>query len=143
MAIVLNAAGEGQLLNDLFNTAGLAGLKLKLYTNTLTLTNSNVAGSFTEPTGVGYTATTLNRGASTWTVSSASSPATATYTAQAFTFTGSASIQGYFVTDSTGTYVVWAEAFPSAVPVSSALGLTVTPRFGLGNVGTGTGSAGA
>jgi hypothetical protein len=85
---------------------------------------------------------TLSRGPGTWSIANAASPAAATYPSQSFAFTSAVTIQGYYVTDVTGANVVWAEAFPAPVAVSAAIGLAIIPRFGLGNVGTGTGPAG-
>ena len=93
-----------------------ADLKLKLFSNNYQPNKNSVIASFTEVTGGGYTSKTL--ATASWTFTS-SGLAIATYTAQTFSFTGtiggSGSVYGYYVTDTAGTTLYWAENLPSAV----------------------------
>jgi len=127
MALLSNAAGEGQLLTDILTNAST--WKLRLYSNNYTPTNSDTVSNYTEATFTGYSAITLTRSVSgsTWTITSSSSPASASYPAQTFSATSAQTIYGYYITDSGGTKVIYAEKFASAISLTNPSSLNVTP----------------
>jgi len=112
------------VLNAYFTTG--QDLKLHLYTNNYAPTDVSTVSSFTEAAGGGYAAITLT--GANFTNSIVGGIAQAAYATQTFTFTGpltdNAGVYGYYVTDSTNTYLLWAEQNldgnddPYAIPVS-------------------------
>lgn len=138
MAGVLADAGATILLKRAFNKVFASGgddCVVKLFTNNYTPLTTSVAGDFTEAAGGGYAAITLTAGS--FTVSTSSSPRTATYAQQTFTFTGaltgSAVIYGYFVVDEDGVLLFAEKASSTFTPATSGDTYKVTPSFALAN----------
>lgn len=101
------------------------GLKLHLFTNNYTPVASSVLSNFTECADASYAAVALTPGS--WSITNVSGVATASYPLQTFSFTSSATIYGYYVTDTSTTKVVWAERFGGApLSFSSSLPLDLT-----------------
>lgn len=109
MALLAPSQGDYLMLQYVTHKLGNADLKLHLFNNNVTPSKSDTLTTYTESTASGYAAITLT--GSSWTVSTTSGVTTASYPQQTFTFTGSDSIYGYFVTDGSTTTVLWAEAF--------------------------------
>lgn len=127
MAIVVNNAGAGRVLELLAGKTAIADLTLHLYSNNLTPGESDVLGSFTEVTGGGYAPKTLTNATGTVTVAD---PAQLAYPQQTFAFSsvpGVPDVYGYYVRH--GSIVVYAERLASAPFTITAAGdeVRVTP----------------
>jgi hypothetical protein len=114
MALLTVDVGEVELLSRAVNKTAPDNLRLKLYSNDKTPADADTVASYTEVTGSGYADKVLT-GAS-WTVSSITNVATASYAQQSFDFTGAANVYGYYVTNNAGTILLWAERFTSPTP---------------------------
>lgn len=130
MAIVVPNSIEEVIAQYILTTADL---KLRLYSNNYAPAENAVIASFTEVTGGGYAAKTLSSGS--WTIT-IGNPTEGVYAAQTFSFTGtiggSGVVYGYYVTNTAGTTLYWAESLPSAVnPFTPGNGsyVRITPRF--------------
>ncbi len=111
MALITPNAGAQEIAKRALNFSATGDVKLKLYSSNTTLSETTVVGDLTEATFTGYSAVTLT-GAS-WTVTSAD-PASASYAQQTFTSSAGSqnqNIYGYYVTNSGGTILLWAETF--------------------------------
>lgn len=132
MALLVPNTAEAILLGRMLNNLTPSDCKLKLYTNDRTPAEADVLGSYTESTGSGYAAIALT-GAS-WTITTVTGTTTASYAQQTFTYTGAeASIYGYYVVDSAGSNLLWAERFsdgPYAIP-SGGGSVKITPQISL------------
>lgn len=132
MTLLVPDAGEVKMLDDLLATASPGSQTLKLYTNNYDAVEGSVAGNFTESGASGYAAKVLAR--ATWgAAASAAGVTTKAYPAQTFTFTGAATVVGYFVIDTTSGTILWAERLFAGAGQSFASGdsLTVTPQITL------------
>ena len=108
MALNFPDAGENLSLEMIVNKTAPQNLVLKLYSNNITPSDTDVAGTYTEATFAGYAAITL-AGAS-W---NAAAAGTITYNAQQ-TFTRSSSgapesIYGYYVVQFTSGTLLYSE----------------------------------
>lgn len=96
-------------------------LVAKCYTNSATITEATVLADLTESTN--YTDQTLTGG--DWTVSYTGGKGQAVYdNTFTFTFTGSDTIRGIYITDSTETILISAKDFGFDLPVVSGSELT-------------------
>lgn len=108
MLLVPNG-GEAILLNYLTNKDAPEDLVARLFSTNLTPAEGDVVGDYTEVTGFGYAAKTLNGAA--WTVTPGA-PSSASAAQQTWQFTGAAgNVYGYYFTRLTGGELVWAERF--------------------------------
>lgn len=136
MALTLADVGADQILKAYFNNAWPAAnknLSLKLFVTNVTPADTDTASSYTEASGGGYAAITLNNGS--WTVTVGNDPSDATYTEQTFTFTGALTtntvVYGYYVVDADAV-LIWAEKFGTTfTPANNGDTLKVTPKFQL------------
>jgi hypothetical protein len=112
MALVVPDEGERRMLEYIVNKSSPTNLTLRLYTNNVDLSDEGFgSGDFSEPSGNGYFANSLQ--GSNWVVSTTSGISVASYSIDlAFNFTAAVDLYGYYITDSSGT-VMWAEEFPS------------------------------
>jgi hypothetical protein len=132
MAFIVPDIGEVQLLKRLLGIGGTANgsLTLRLYENDPTIDENTTIGLLTECTAAGYASITL-AGAS-WAVPITVSGQTSTsYAQQTFSFTGAATVHGYYITD--GSNLVLVERFASAPFVVPAAGgqIAITPTMNL------------
>lgn len=129
MPLVVPAVGEQYALAVLLNKQIASDLVLRLFTNDVTPGNSDTSATYAEVSSGGYAAKSL-AGAS-WSITGGS-PATATYAAQTWVFSGwVGSVYGYYVTRSAGGGLVWAERFfdgPYNVVLAGDT-ISVTPVF--------------
>jgi hypothetical protein len=116
MALTVSDMGEVEFLTRVLT---YEGSKLKLYTNNATINESATAGTFTECAVEGYAQKTLL--ATTWTFTTTAT-VTASYAEQEFLLTTAVSCYGYLVTNSAGTTLLWAEAFPSVYTIPTGGG---------------------
>lgn len=108
MTLRIPNSGEGIALQAMLGKTAMTTLTLRLYSNNVTISDTTVAGSFTEVTGSGYAAQALT--AANWTVTEGT-PTSAQYPQATFTFTGAAgNVYGYYITNAAGTLLL-AEAF--------------------------------
>lgn len=135
MALIVPNPSEVTLLQAALGFITPANQLLKLYVNNATLSDTTVAGDLTEMSTLGYAAKTLTKGS--WSVTTVSNVATATYAQQTWTFTAGTMVTayGYFVTDATSGLLLWAEAFSSAKAVQYAGDqILITPTITLSKV---------
>jgi hypothetical protein len=132
MALVVPDVGEVELLSRMLNKSTPDDVVLHLYTNNKTPAEGDVVGDYTESTGAGYGAITLT--GTTWGVSTTAGTTTASYAQQTFTYTGAdPNIYGYYVTNTAGTTLLWAEIFsdgPYSIP-SGGGSVKITPKIEL------------
>jgi len=129
MALVVPNSGEAEMLSRILGNA-TGDVVLHLYNNDYTPLEGSTVGDFAENSEGEYSAKTLAAGS--WTISG--DPTTATYnTEQEFAVTsGGISAYGYFVTDSGGTILLWAERFVDGLyDVPSAGSIYITPKIQL------------
>lgn len=135
MAVIVPNAAEIVLLKAALNHTAAQNQVLKLFTNNYTPVAGSTESDFTEAAGGGYTSKSLT--GSSWTVTTnGSGEAEAVYAAQTFTFTGAltgtATVYGYFVVNSSSGLLLWAERFSSSyTPAVNGDAITFTPTFQL------------
>lgn len=120
MALLVPTVGENTLIGFMLGKTTAGNQILRLFTSNTTPQDSDTAATYTEMTGLGYTAITLTK--TTWDIAQDGGVAKATYPQVTFTFTaGSAqTVYGYFVTDATTGTLLWSERFDTAKTVSLA-----------------------
>jgi hypothetical protein len=133
MAIVVPNNSEIFLLKYLLNIEEVDDPVLKLFSNDITPSETTVLGDFTETTDPSYSPATLV--AINWTISTVEGIAVAEYPQLTFTFSTSADIYGYFVTNNAETELLWAlrSACVNSLPISGG-NIFVTPRFGVRSI---------
>ena len=118
MALVVPNVGEVLLLSYSLNKIAPGDdVKLKLFKNDVTPDEDTVIGGLTEADTAGYSAIALAK--ADWTVASVGDVTTAAQPQKTFTLTGAGSHYGYYITDTAGTGLLWAERFsdaPHAIP---------------------------
>lgn len=133
MSIVFPNDAEVLLLKYMLNHTSATDTKMHLYTSNITPAESDVIGDYTpnEASDGSYTPASLT-GAS-WTFSSVGGTTTASYAQQSFSFSSSANVYGYYVTDNSDTNLLWAERFnvaPFQIP-SEGGEIAITPELEL------------
>jgi len=109
MPMTITNVAKGRMLQMRLNTLAPQDLVLRLYSNDKTPAVGDVAGDYTEVTGGGYAAITLDP--ADWTVTEAS-PATAALVEQVFAFASAVgNVYGYFVTEAVSGLLLGAERF--------------------------------
>jgi hypothetical protein len=111
MALVVPNVGEVKLLSYMLNVIAPPNTVLRLFSNNYTPDANATTASVTEVAASGYAAVTLT--SATWTVATSSGVATASYPEITFTFSTSATVYGYYVTD-TSSNLLWLERFTAA-----------------------------
>ena len=124
MALVTADEGEVQMLTWVFANSTI----MHLFTNDVTPAAGSTVATFTEATDGNYEEKTLT--GDNWSISTVSNVGTAEYAQQTFSFGGTATVYGYYVTDSAGTTLLWAERFSAAASFGASGGtINVTPKF--------------
>jgi len=126
MALLVPDEGEAAMLELILaeNTG------LRLYTNDKTPAEGDGTADYTEASEAGYSAATLTGGS--WTVATDTGTTSGTYAQQDFEFTEAATVYGYFVTDSAGSTLLWAERFGTTAVLGSGGGtISVNPSIEL------------
>ncbi len=130
MTLKIPTAAQGSLLKDMLGVTVPANLTLKLFTNNITPSASDVVATYTEFTAImGYVAKTLTK--TSFTEADVSGTATAAYAAQTWTFTagGPVTVYGYYVVGA-DALLRWAELFATPLTVTNAGdAITVTPQL--------------
>lgn len=116
MPLTVPNVGEVLLLSYAVNLIPSGDLKLHLYTAIASpLDEDTVIGDFTEAILDGDAEpAVLPLDGDLWVVETALGVTTASYPQQEFVFTDASTNLGYYVTDSAGTGLLWAEAFSDA-----------------------------
>lgn len=133
MALVAPDAGRVALLDYALSTPTPEAQSLRLYTNNFDPVVGSVTADFTEASGSGYAAKPLAR--ATWGGAVTAAGVTSkSYAAQAFTFSGTITIVGYFIVGATSGTILWAERIYTGAgqAFNAADTLTVTPKIQMG-----------
>ncbi len=136
MALTIPNASEVTLLQFALGHSVPGNQLLKLFTNNVTPGDTDVASTYTEMTGQGYSAKTLTKG--NWSVVSSNGVGTATYAAQTWTFSGGTAVTayGYYIVDATSGLLLWAEPFGTAKVIQNVGDqIIITPAFTLSKAG--------
>lgn len=131
MPLLVPDVGEVNLLSRMVNKIATGDVKLRLFKNNYTPVEAATAASFTQANAAGYAEQTLT--GATWTVATNAGVTEASYPERTFNFTAADTIYGYYVVDSAGTTVLWAERFDGApfnIPAGGG-SVKVTPRIRL------------
>lgn len=121
MALVIPSASEKTLLDFTLGVTTPGNQIMRLYTNNVSIADTDTASTYAEMTTLGYVAKTLTKTSWTTVAGSTGNPATSTYATQTWTFTAGTpvSVYGYFVTDAGTGLLLWSEAFASAKVVGN------------------------
>lgn len=127
MALLVPDVGEVKALDSWLSTTSPEAQKLGVYTSNTTPAEGDTFATYTEATGNGSDAKSLAR--ATWNAASTSAGTTSkTYPQQTFSLTGSFTIYGYLVRETTSTVLLWAEKlFASGQAFVSGDALKITP----------------
>ena len=117
MAIMIPDVGEVLALKLIVNKTAQADLRLHLFSNSVTPAESDTILTYTENAESGYAAATLT--GSSWSVSNGGGTTTGTYPQVDFTFDEAATINGWFITDSSDTILMMSQAFNETVNILS------------------------
>jgi len=131
MPLVVPNDGEDLALKALLNNTAGQDQTLKLFSNNITPSETDVAATYTEVTGGGYASKSLT--GANWTFTPGA-PSSAQYNAtQTFTFTGaiggSGTVFGYFVVQTGTGKLLWAEAKSSFTPAVNGDNIAMTPAI--------------
>lgn len=134
MALVVPDVSEVALLKRMLGYSATGNEILRLYTNDLTPTeNTSLVGTNapTESGVSGYAAITLTAGS--WAVSTVAGTTSGIYAEQTYTYSTSETLYGYYVTDTSGTNLLWIERFTGApfILPSSGGQVAITPTINL------------
>ena len=132
MSLLVPDVGEQEMLKRILNYSATGDLVLHLYTNDVTPAEGDTVSTYTESTAAGYGASTLT--GTDWTITTTTGTTEASYPQVTFTYTDTEpNVYGYYVTDSGGTILIWAERFsdgPYNIP-SSGGEIKITPKIQL------------
>ena len=137
MTLKVPDVGEIKLLSFALGVATPGNQTLKLFVSNTTPADADTAGTYTEMSTQGYASKTLTK--TSWTVSTISNVASATYAQQTWTFDGTGgvtNVYGYYIIDSTTSVLLYAERFaagPYAVTNNGDI-IRVTPVVTLSTV---------
>lgn len=124
MALLTVNEGEVELIDRMLATS----VVMKLYTNDKTPAATDEVDDYTEATDGNYEEATLTGG--NWSTSAVSGVGTAEYAQQTFSFGGTTTVYGYYVTNVAGDTLLWAERFSPASTFGSSGGtVNVTPKI--------------
>jgi hypothetical protein len=132
MALILTDVGAQQILKKYFKNQSPAGgnnLRLKLFTNDITVSDGTVTTDLTEATGGGYAEATL--ATTDGTISVVSGIAQIAYPQSQFVFTGALTsaptIYGYYIVDADNNLIFVERAPVGYTPLSNGDMYAVTP----------------
>lgn len=131
MAYAVPNNSEVYMLEYILNKTAPQNLDIRLFTNNITPTETDVAATYTEAAGGGYALIQLTAGS--WTIV-AGAPSLATHTQVTWTFTGAVgNIYGYYITRRTTGELMWAERFNNGPYNIQNNGdeIRITPRLSL------------
>lgn len=112
MPLISPDLGEVALLQYIVNMVPPTNPVMHLYTNNYTPNENATLATLAEASQSGYAPITLV--GSNWTTTLVTGSSTAVYSEQTFSFTTGVNVYGYFVTDTTGTKLLWLERFSGA-----------------------------
>jgi hypothetical protein len=131
MTLLVTNEGAQELLRRGLGYSATGDLKLRLFKNDMTPAKANTTASYTQADFTGYAEKTLT--GTNWTVTNAN-PAAGSFAEQTFTSSAGSQNQpvyGYYVVNSAGTIVVFAERFTDGPYTITNNGdaIKVTPNF--------------
>lgn len=131
MTLLVPNVGEIEMLKRALNFSATGDVKLRLYKTDVTPVEVDTVSTYTEAAATGYAAITLT-GAS-WSVANVGGVTTAQYALQTFAVTTQETYYGYYLTDSAGTTLIWAEKFSDGPYAMGTAGgsVKVTPKITL------------
>jgi hypothetical protein len=130
VTLLAPSVGEACLLDNALSQTTPEALTLKLYSNNKTPAAGDIASGYTEVSGGGYASKSLTRAG--WNAASGTPAAKQYGTAQAFNFTGTVTVYGYFIVGATSGTLYWAELmYPSGQTFNNGDSCTVTPKITL------------
>src|SRR3990167_11508210 len=131
MALLAADIGEREMLDMILKDTTPEAQIVRLYSNDYDAVEGSVAGDFTEVVGGGYAAKTLTRGSWNAASTDGGGVTSATYAAQTWSWTGAATVVGYFVVGATSGSLLWAERLYAGAGQVFGNGdsLTVTPKL--------------
>jgi len=127
--MVIPDCGEAELLARALNKNAPDNCKLKLFTDDQAITEGMVVGDLTECAAAGYAAKTLT-GAS-FTVATAGGVTTASYAEQTYTFSASATIYGWYLTNNDGSILLAVEKWDAPITIVDSGTIAITPEYTL------------
>ena len=132
MTLLVPDVGERTLLGQMLRDTAEAQT-LKLYSSDTTPAEGDTASTYTESVASGYSAFSLTRASWSAPATNAGTTSITNGTARVTTFTGSGTINGYFIVGTTSTLLLWAERLFTSPGQSFLSGdsLTVTPYIEL------------
>lgn len=130
MGTVFANVGNSYNLKVMLGINSYANPVLHLFSNNYTPTTTDTVSNYTEVSATGYSSQSLSPG--NWTVSLISGVEVASYITLSFTLGSSATIYGYYLTDSTNTVLVGAEQFSGSPYVYPSIGGTLNISLQIG-----------
>lgn len=130
MALVVPNEGESWFLKLALKDAAPGTTTIRLFKNSVTLSDSTVWADLTEATFTGYASQSLSRAG--WNEPTVGSVTYINRSAVTFSCSGgSQDVYGYAVTYTDGgtTYILWAESFSSPITISSGGSIQITPKI--------------
>jgi hypothetical protein len=135
MNMVLTDSGAELILRKYFKNVGATAnndVSLKLFTNNINPSDTDIAATYTEAAGGGYAAKTLT--AANFTISTVAGISQAAYALQTYTFTGaltaSASVYGWYLVDGDGV-LICAQKSDTVITPANGSQVLVTPTYQL------------
>lgn len=132
MPLVVPTASENQMLETLLGIDAAEDLVLCLFVNNITPADTDVLGTYTEMSTLGYTNKTLAK--ASWSVTQVSGKAEASYAQQSWTFTSgtAVTVYGYFLKRATTGDLWYSERFATPHTVQNTGDtIRVTPKLTL------------
>lgn len=131
MAAIMPTEGEKAFVDMALSDASPNSQVLRLYSNNYTPGPSSTSTDFTETTVGGYSAITLTR--ATWNAATDVGGATRkTYPEQTWSFTGTDTIYGWYIEETTTGDVLFAEKFTGGgITVFNGDQFKITPSVGI------------
>lgn len=125
--------GKEKIMKQATNNVAVSSWVLKLFTdNDITPSKDTVVGDLTEDTAAGYAAVTMTP--ASWTIGAVGSTAEmlASYPQVTFTYTGTSTVYGYYITDTAGTCLMGCANFTAPISiVNEGDGIKVTVTVSL------------
>lgn len=112
MAFITVNVGEVLLLKYMLGATPASNVKLRLFTNNITPSESDTLSMYTESAAAGYTPIALP--GTSWTYATTSGTSYAAYARQTFSYGTSEVVHGYYLTnldESSDDELIWAEKF--------------------------------
>jgi hypothetical protein len=122
--IVVTQEGASRLWLQVFGIASIGYPYVHLYSNNYSPQHTDTYSTYAphELSGGGYSPIQLVNPSANWTIAAIGAGAQASYVMITWTFTGAQTLWGYWLSDGTNTYSLWAEQFASSFVYGSGGG---------------------